>query len=43
MMPIRTEYPGLHEEWGRVTLLEQASYFANHEPTHLAQLADSLA
>jgi len=34
---------GLHEEWGRVTLLEQASYFANHEPTHLAQLADSLA
>lgn len=33
---------GNHEEWGTVTLLEQASYFANHEPTHLSQLADAL-
>ena len=32
---------GRHEEFGRVTLAEQASYFANHEPTHLAQLADA--
>lgn len=32
---------GQHEEFGRVTLAEQASYFANHEPTHLAQLADA--
>ena len=32
---------GRHEEWGRVTLAEQASYFANHEPTHLGQLADA--
>lgn len=32
---------GLHEEWGRVTLAEQLSYFANHEPTHLGQLADA--
>lgn len=33
---------GRHEEFGRVTLAEQASYFANHEPTHLAQLADAM-
>ena len=32
---------GRHEEWGRVTLAEQVSYFANHEPTHLGQLADA--
>lgn len=32
---------GSHEEFGVVTLAEQASYFANHEPTHLAQLADA--
>ena len=30
-----------HEEFGRVSLAEQASYFANHEPTHLAQMADA--
>ena len=35
------QHTGRHEEWGRVTLAEQASYFANHEPTHLAQLADA--
>lgn len=29
---------GRHEELGRVTLLEQASYFAAHEVTHLRQL-----
>ena len=34
---------GHHEEFGTVTLAEQASYFANHEPTHLAQLADALS
>ncbi len=34
---------GSHEEFGVVTLAEQASYFANHEPTHLAQLADAAA
>ena len=33
---------GRHEEFGTVTLAEQASYFANHEPTHLAQLADAM-
>ena len=33
---------GHHEEFGTVTLAEQASYFANHEPTHLAQLADAM-
>lgn len=33
---------GNHQEWGQVTLLDQVSYFANHEPTHLSQLADSL-
>jgi uncharacterized damage-inducible protein DinB len=37
------QHTGRHEEWGRVTLAEQASYFANHEPTHLAQLADAAA
>jgi hypothetical protein len=33
---------GFHDEFGTVTLAEQASYFANHEPTHLAQLADAM-
>lgn len=33
---------GSHEEFGTVTLAEQTSYFANHEPTHLAQLADAM-
>jgi hypothetical protein len=32
---------GHHEEFGTVTLAEQASYFANHEPTHLGQLLDA--
>jgi hypothetical protein len=36
------QHTGRHEEWGRVTLAEQASYFANHEPTHLAQLDDAV-
>jgi uncharacterized damage-inducible protein DinB len=31
-----------HEEFGMVTLAEQTSYFANHEPTHLAQLEDAV-
>lgn len=29
---------GIHEEFGRVTLIEQASYFAAHELIHLRQL-----
>jgi uncharacterized damage-inducible protein DinB len=28
-----------HEEFGRVTILQQASYFAKHERSHLPQLA----
>lgn len=32
---------GRHPEWGRLTLIEQVSYFANHEPTHFAQMADA--
>jgi hypothetical protein len=30
---------GSHPEWGRVTVLSQAAYFARHEASHLAQLA----
>jgi hypothetical protein len=29
---------GEHEEFGPVTLLQQASYFARHDQSHLAQL-----
>lgn len=29
---------GQHEEFGTVTLRQQASYFAGHEPTHLPQI-----
>ena len=29
---------GQHPEWGRVTVLSQAAYFARHEASHLAQL-----
>ncbi len=29
---------GGHPEWGRVTVLGQAAYFARHEASHLAQL-----
>lgn len=29
---------GCHPEWGRVTVLSQAAYFARHEASHLAQL-----
>lgn len=32
--------PGRHTEFGQVTILQQASYFAAHEQTHLATLAD---
>jgi hypothetical protein len=28
---------GRHQEWGHVTLLSQAAYFARHEASHLAQ------
>jgi hypothetical protein len=30
---------GSHPEWGRVTVLSQAAYFARHEASHLPQLA----
>lgn len=30
---------GFHGEWGRVTLLQQAIYFARHERSHFAQIA----
>lgn len=30
---------GRHREFGRLTLTQQVSYFAAHEPTHLRQLA----
>lgn len=30
--------PGRHPEWGRVTVLSQAAYFARHEASHLAQV-----
>ena len=39
--PIAWWHTGSHEEFGVVSLAEQTSYFANHEPTHLAQLADA--
>lgn len=29
---------GAHPEWGRVTVLSQAAYFARHEASHLAQV-----
>ena len=29
---------GMHPEWGRVTVLSQAAYFARHEASHMAQL-----
>jgi uncharacterized damage-inducible protein DinB len=29
---------GVHEEWGEVTLLAQATYFARHERSHWAQI-----
>lgn len=31
--------PGQHQEFGKVNVLQQASYFAAHELTHLPQLA----
>ncbi|WP_119071949.1 DinB family protein [Aggregatilinea lenta] len=31
-----------HDEFGRVTLLQQASYFARHERSHLAQLVSTI-
>lgn len=34
---------GSHPEWGRVTVLSQAAYFARHEASHLAQLAAAAA
>jgi hypothetical protein len=37
--PAQWQRPGRHPEWGRVTVLGQAAYFARHEASHLAQLA----
>lgn len=34
---------GSHSEWGRVTVLSQAAYFARHEASHLPQLAAAAA
>jgi uncharacterized damage-inducible protein DinB len=34
---------GSHPEWGRVTVLSQAAYFARHEASHLPQLAAAAA
>ena len=34
---------GRHPEWGRVTVLSQAAYFARHEASHLAQLVAAAA
>jgi uncharacterized damage-inducible protein DinB len=34
---------GMHPEWGRVTVLSQAAYFARHESSHLPQLAAAAA
>jgi hypothetical protein len=34
---------GSHPEWGRVTVLSQAAYFARHEAAHLPQLAAAAA
>lgn len=33
---------GRHQEFGRLTLTQQVSYFAAHEPTHLRQLRAAL-
>jgi hypothetical protein len=33
---------GVHEEFGRVTVLEQASYFAKHDHNHLTQIRQIL-
>ncbi len=32
---------GHHDEFGEVTVLQQASYFAKHERSHLPQIAES--
>ena len=32
------ERAGRHPEWGRVTVLAQAGYFARHHASHLAQV-----
>ncbi|CAN5465888.1 hypothetical protein BH20CHL6_BH20CHL6_13240 [soil metagenome] len=37
--PDEWQRAGSHSEWGRVTVLTQAAYFARHEAAHLAQLA----
>lgn len=36
--PLQWHRSGRHPEWGRVTVLGQAAYFARHEASHLAQL-----
>ena len=37
--PDAWQRPGRHPEWGPVTVLSQASYFARHQAAHQAQLA----
>ena len=39
MAPDAWQRPGRHPEWGPVTVLSQASYFARHQAAHQAQLA----
>ncbi len=34
---------GTHAEWGRVTVLSQAAYFARHESSHMPQLVAAAA
>lgn len=39
-MPLKDWWrPGLHQEFGKVNILQQASYFAVHELTHLPQIS----
>jgi uncharacterized damage-inducible protein DinB len=41
LLPLRLEQcfrTGEHEEFGRVTLLQQASYFARHERYHMPRM-----
>lgn len=38
LTPAEWQRAGRHPEWGRITVLAQAGYFARHEASHLAQL-----
>ncbi|HXG40545.1 MAG TPA: DinB family protein [Candidatus Limnocylindrales bacterium] len=39
LTPAEWQRTGRHPEWGRVTILSQAGYFARHEAAHVAQIA----